>query len=314
MIKKLKRNIIQHLGIIGGGILFAMAYSWFLIPYKIAPGGVGGLAQILHHVFHIPTGVSMLMFNIPLFILSFIFMGKRFGARSIYGIITVSILTDLFAIENLYKMGIIGNLDKFTFQNGSEQIYAMLSPNDIYLSAIAGSVLLGLGLGIIFRFRGSTGGTDIPVALIKQKYGISIGTGYWIVETLIILTVGIVFRDLKLIIWGYVNLFITSKMTDLTSMGLPYVKGVYIISDKPEEIKNAIYNKIKRGVTFIKAEGGYNRKEIDMIFCAMNRRHVAVMRDIVRDIDPNAFVLLNDVSDVMGYGFRSRELDLTESD
>lgn len=311
MKNKIRRNIIQHLGIAGGGVLFAMGYSWFLVPYKIAPGGVGGLAQILHHFFHIPTGLAMLLFNIPLFIISFILMGKRFGARSIYGIFIASVLTDALSLQTLHKIGLIHDISKYTFDINGEQIVAMLGPNDIYLAAIAGSVLLGLGLGIIFRFKGSTGGTDIPVALIKQKFGVSIGTGYWIVETFIILTVGIVFKDLKLIIWGYVNLFITSKITDLSSMGLPYVKGVYIISEKSKAIKDAIYNKINRGVTFLKAEGGYTGDEFNMIFCAMNRRHVAVMRDLVKDIDPKAFVLLTDVSDVMGYGFRSRELDLT---
>jgi uncharacterized membrane-anchored protein YitT (DUF2179 family) len=311
---KTNRNLIQLLGIIGGSVFFALAYSWFLIPYKIAPGGVGGLSQILYHIFNLPVGISMLILNLPLFVLSFIFMGKRFGFRSIYGMITGSILTDLLSIPNLCKLGILDDLSKYTHIVDGNKIYAMLSPQDIYLSAIAGSVLLGVGLGIIFRFRGSTGGTDIPVALLKQRTGVSIGTGYWIVETLIILTIGIVFKDLKLIIWGYVNLFITAKITDLTSEGLPYVKGVYIISEKNDEIKEKIYDQIRRGVTFIKTQGGYKGAERNMLFCAMNRRQVSVMRDIVKDIDPSAFVLLTDVWDVMGYGFRSRNIDLVSDD
>jgi uncharacterized membrane-anchored protein YitT (DUF2179 family) len=250
--------------------------------------------------------------NIPLFILNFIFMGKRFGFRSIYGMITVSIFTDLLSLNNLHKIGLIADLGKYTFEINGKIILAMLGPDDIYLSAIAGSVLLGLGLGIIFRFRGSTGGTDIPVAFIKEKTGLSIGTGYWIVETAIILTIGLVFADFKLIIWGYVNLFITSKITDLASEGLPYVKGVYIISEYTNEIKEKIFDKIRRGVTLIKAEGGYTGKEFNMIFCAMNRRQVSLMREIVKDIDPNAFVLLTDVSDVLGYGFRSRNISLSD--
>jgi len=241
-------------------------------------------------------------------------MGKRFGFRSIYGMITGSVLTDILSIPNLNKIGLLDNLQDYTFFIDGNKIYAMLGPEDIYLSAIAGSVLLGLGLGLIFRFRGSTGGTDIPVALIKQKLGVSIGTGYWIVETAIIITIGIVFADLKLLIWGYVNLFITSKITDLTSEGLPYVKGVYIISDEIENIKEKIYDDIRRGVTIIKATGGYRGEDRNILFCAMNRRQVALMRDIVKDIDPNAFVLLTDVSDVMGYGFRSRNLDLASDD
>jgi len=314
MDKKLKRNIIQHLGIIAGSILFAIAYSWFLVPYKIAPGGVGGLGQILFHFFNIPIGVSMIIFNVPLFILSFVFLGKRFGLRSLFGMFSTSILADFLSFKNLYNMGIIKDLSPYTFINHGKEIYAMLSPQDIYLSAVTGSVLLGLGLGIIFRFRGSTGGTDIPVAFLKQKTGISIGMGYWVVETIIIMTIGIVFQDLKLIIWGYVNLFITTKLTDLASEGLPYVKGVYIISEKDNEIKEKIYDKIRRGVTLFKAQGGYTGNEFNILFCAMNRRQVAMMRDIVKDIDPKAFVLLTDVNDVMGYGFRSRNIELTDKD
>ena len=311
-LRNIKRAVIQHIGIVIGASLLAFSYSWFLIPYKISPGGVGGLSQILYHIFHIPAGTSMIILNIPLFVMSFVFLGKRFGARSIFGMISSAFLTDLFSIPNLYKFGLIKDLSQYTFYVDGKKIYAMLGPDDIYLAAIAGSVLLGLGLGIIFRFRGSTGGTDIPVAMLKQKLGVSIGMGYWIIETLIILSIGIVFKDLKLIIWGYVNLFITSKITDLASTGLPYVKGVYIISEKSTEIKEAIFDQIKRGVTLLKAEGGYTGKKFDVIFCAMNRRHVALMREIVVDIDPHAFVLVTDVSDVMGYGFRSRELDLTD--
>ncbi|MDY6916319.1 MAG: YitT family protein, partial [Candidatus Cloacimonadota bacterium] len=285
MINNIRRNIVQYLGMIIGAFLLAISYSWFLVPYKIVPGGIGGLSQILFHIFEIPVGISMLLLNFPLFIISFIFMGKRFGFRSLYGMVLVAIFTDLVSITNLHKLGIIKNLSQYTFlsENG-KTFYALLNPDDIYLAAIAGSVLLGAGLGIIFRFKGSTGGTDIPVALIKSKTGLSIGTGYWIVETFIILTVGIVFKDMKLVIWGYINLFITSKITDLTSEGLPYVKGVYIISEKNELIKTAIFKYINRGVTFIKAESGYTGKPINMLFCAMNRRQVAVVRDLIKDI------------------------------
>ena len=314
MEKILKRNILQHLGIVAGSILFAIAYSWFLVPYKIAPGGIGGLSQILFHFFNLPIGISMIMFNVPLFILSFVFLGKRFGLRSLFGMFSTSIFSDLLSFKNLHNMGIIKDLTPYTFLDHGKTIYAILSPQDIYLSAITGSVLLGLGLGIIFRFKGSTGGTDIPVAFLKQKTGISIGMGYWVVETIIIMTIGIVFKDMKLIIWGYVNLFITTKLTDLASEGLPYVKGVYIISEKNNEIKKKIYDKIRRGVTFFKAQGGYTGNEFNILFCAMNRRQVAMLRDIVKDIDPKAFVLLTDVNDVMGYGFRSRNVDLTDKD
>lgn len=310
MKKKWQRSLFQILGILAGSLLTGLSYSWFLAPYKIVPGGIGGLSQILFHIFHVPLGISMLIFNIPLFIISFIFMGSRFGARSIFGMLAVSTFTDLVSLDNLYKFGLISDLSPFTFLYEGSKIQAILAPTDIYLSAIAGSVLLGLGLGMIFRFKGSTAGTDIPVALIKKHTGLSIGTGYWIVETLIILTVGLVFKDVKIIIWGYVNLFISAKMTDLASEGLPYVKGVYIISPKHEIIKEAIYQHIHRGITYLKGVGGYTGNEQNIIFCVMNKRQVSVMRDLVKDIDPDAFMILTDVHDVMGYGFKSRNLDL----
>ncbi len=310
---RIARKIKNHLGIAVGALFLALSYSWFLIPYKIAPGGVGGLAQIFYHFFDIPTGVSMIIINIPLFVLGFFMLGKIFGIRSFYGMLISSILTDLTSFPNLLKLGIIKDLSPYTYQLNGETIYAMLSPDDIYLSAIAGSVLLGFGLGIIFRFKGSTGGTDIPVAIIKQKTGMSLGTGYWIVETLIILTIGLVFKDLKLVIWGYVNLFISSKITDITSEGLPYVKGVYIISDKYAEIRDGIFEHLRRGVTFINSTGAYTEKAQKMIFCVISRRQVAVIRDIVKDIDPQAFMILSDVHDVMGLGFKSRNIDLTDN-
>jgi uncharacterized membrane-anchored protein YitT (DUF2179 family) len=312
--KKFKQYAQEHIGVIAGSILFAMAYSWFLAPYKIAPGGVGGLSQVVYHLLHIPLGLSMVLLNVPLFLISFLLMGSRFGSRSIYGMIITSVFTDALSFETLHKVGIIKDLTPYTFGPEGHQFYAMLAPQDIYLSAIAGSVLLGVGLGLIFRNRASTGGTDIPVALIKHKTGLSIGTGYWIVESFIIITMALVFKDLKLAIWGYVNLFISAKMADITSEGLPYVKGVYVISEKSEEIKEQVYDKIRRGVTFFNAQGGYTGNDIKVLFCAMNRRQVSVMRQIVKDVDPKAFVLLTDVYDVMGYGFRSRNLELADSE
>jgi len=310
---RLRRDIFQFIGIVFGAMFFAMGYSWFLIPYKMVPGGVGGLSQIFYHYMGIPVGISMITINIPLFIVSFFLMGPRFGVRSFYGMIVTSLMTDFFDLKNLFKFGFIDNLEKYHFIVNGRDVYAMLSPQDVYLSAIAGSVLLGMGLGLIFRFKGSTGGTDIPVAVIKQKTGLSIGTGYWIVETAIILIVGFAFHDLKLVIWGYINLFITTKITDIASEGLPYTKGAWIISEYPYDIRAEIFKHINRGVTFFKAEGGFTDKKYDVIFCVINRRQVSVLRDIVKDIDPEAFMILTDVNDVMGYGFKSRILDLRDN-
>lgn len=312
-VKKIIKSLEEYVGIIFGAVFFAIGYSWFLVPNKIAPGGLAGLGQILYHLFGIPVGIFMIGMNIPLFVLSVIYLGRSFGFKTFYGMAITGLLTDLFNLETLHKFGLISDLSKYTFIVNGHKIYSFLSPNDMFLSAIAGSVLLGIGLGIIFKSRGSTGGTDIPVALIKQKTGLSIGTGYWIVETMIILSVGLVFKDPKLIIFGYINLFITTKMTDLTSEGLPYVKGVFIMSQFSHLIKEEILDKLGRGVTIFKGEGGYSGDPQNIIFCVLNRRQVTQLIDIVKEIDPQAFMTLTDVSDVMGLGFKTRQLNLADS-
>ncbi len=309
---RLQREIINHLGILFASLFFAAGYSWFLLPYNMAPGGVGGISQIFRLLFGIPNGVSMILINIPLFVLSFIFIGKSFGLKSVYGMLVCSLMTDLISPPVLHKIGLLPDLAAHTFIVSGQEIYAMLPPEDMFLSAIAGSVLLGLGLGLIFRFRGSTGGTDIPVALIKQKANLSIGTGYYIVETGIILAVAIFMMDPRLLIWAYINLFIASSITNLVSEGLPYVKGVYIISNHVDEIRGEIFDNLQRGLTLLKGMSGFNQREINVIFTVLNRRQVPLLTDIVKEIDPDAFMIVTDVYDVMGYGFKSRKLNLED--
>lgn len=310
--QKVKREASHLLGILFGSIFFAMGYSWFLLPHNIAPGGVGGISQVLAQFTGLPNGMLMILINIPLFLLAIIFVGKHFGAKSIYGMFISASMTDILSIPMLHKMGFIKELAKYTFTVNNRTFYAMLSPDDMLLSAVAGSVLLGIGLGIIFRFRGSTGGTDIPVALIKQKSGLSIGNAYYIVETGIIILVASFFKDPKILIWGSINLFIASKITDLASEGMPYVKGVYIISKYSDEIKEEVYDKLDRGITYFKGMGGYAKKDVDILFCVMNRSQVPLITDLVRDVDPDAFMIVTDVYDVLGYGFKSRKLDLRD--
>lgn len=311
--QRIQREVKNHIGIVLASVFFAIGYSWFLLPYNMAPGGVAGISQIIKAFSGVPNGVSMILINLPLFVISFVFIGKSFGSKSLYGMFVSAAMTDLLSFPMLARLGLISDIARYTHLVNGRIIYAMLPPEDLFLSAIAGSVLLGLGLGLIFRFRGSTGGTDIPVALIKQKANLSIGTSYYIVETGIILAVAISLADPKLLIWGYINLFIVTKITDLASEGLPYIKGVYIISDEMEEIRNEIFDKLARGVTLLKGTSGFNQRDINVIFCVLNRRQVPLLTDIVKEIDPDAFMVVTDVNDVLGYGFKSRSINLADN-
>ena len=303
--KKIFTNVKDFLGITVGCVIFGMAYSWFLIPFKVSPGGVGGIATVLFHFFGFPAGISMIVINLPLFIIAWLVLGKQFGFRSFYGMAVGAFFIDILSPEYLfYRVSFLRDIINTRYWAFTD---------NIFLASIAGSVLLGIGLGIIFRFYVSTGGTDIPVAILKQYTGVTIGTGYWFIESLIIFCIGLAFKDLNLIIWGYLNLFITTKIVDITAEGLPYVKGVYITTQKESIIKSRILKELDRGVTIFHAEGGYSGKPQNILFSAINRRQVAQLRRIVKQEDPQAFIILMDVNDVMGDGFKTRMIDFQQT-
>ncbi len=304
MNNKTVRHIRDYIGITLGAIFFGIAYSWFLIPFKIAPGGIGGLSQILYFKLHIPAGISMLILNIPLFFIGIKFLGKEFGIKTLYGIITGSVFTDVFSIDNLLSWNIMTDtIDKYYRATG---VYSMT--DNIILASLAGSVILGLGIGIIFKFRGSTGGTDIPVAILRKKLGFSVVSGYLLVESSIIILISLIFMEPNILILAFLNLFIARKISDMVLEGLPYVKGVYIVTDEKfeDEIKKSILEKLNRGVTVFKAEGGFTGSPRNVLFCVINRREISKLKVIVEDIDKNSFLIINDVYDVIGAGFKSR--------
>lgn len=308
----IRHEVQDYAGILAGSVFFGIAYSWFLFPFRISPGGVAGLAQVLYYWTGVTESIWMLGFNVPLFFLGYYFVGKQFGIRSFVGMLMANTMCWVFQPSHLSFLSSYSEIVHNVAGDGELPRLAMFltgkSEMDILLASVAGSALLGVGLGLIFKFRGSTGGTDIPVAILKKYTGVSISTGYWIVESLIILAVGIVFKNPAIVIWAYLNLFLTSKMTDFASEGMPYVKAVMIVTKEPDLVRDAIFEKLNRGVTFLKAEGGYTRAEKDVIYVCIHRRQVMMLRRILKNIDPDAFMVLQDAYDVMGYGFKQRTL------
>ncbi len=320
MLRRAKRLLPDrdYIGILFGSILFGIAYSWFLFPFRISPGGVAGLAQILYHLTGIQESLWMFGFNIPLFVFGYFMVGRQFGIRSFVGMMLSNGACWALAPDRLHFIQGFSRLVHNVAPSGELPRYSVLfsggSEMDILLASVAGSALLGIGLGIIFRFRGSTGGTDIPVAIMKKYTGVTISTGYWMVESVIILLVGVVFSDARLLIWAYLNLFLTTRMTDLAAEGMPFVKAVIIVSDHSEAIRDAIYLHLDRGVTFLMAQGGYRRQDRDVIYVCIHRRQVMILQKLVKDIDPDAFMVLHDAYDVMGSGFRKRIIDYSDAD
>ena len=287
-------------GILLGTFLCGAAYTLFLIPFKACPGGVGGLSQILYFMLDIPVGYAMLFFNIPLFFIGVFTIGRGFGFKTVLAILGMSFFTELTSHKILSKISYFN--DFFYLVSEPEGIYALT--NEYFLAVLAGSLMLGIGIGLIIVCNGSTGGTDIPVLLLRKYFGISVGNGYLIVETVIIFFTGVVFKNGNLILWGLLALYISARVTDLVIEGYSRTKAVMVISDKQDEIKQYILKNLERGCTIIKGEGGYTRQEKNIIYVIVHRRELPRFKHQIRKIDSDSFVIVNDVFETLGFGFK----------
>ncbi|NLU11083.1 MAG: YitT family protein [Tepidanaerobacter acetatoxydans] len=275
---KYKELFLEYLQIVLGSFIGALSLTMFLIPNKVAAGGVSGLATVLYYLFKLPVGWIMLLFNIPLFLSGIIFLGKSVGIKTLVGSLLFSVFTELTA-----------NFPVVT--------------RDLMLSAVYGGIILGIGLGIVFRVRGSTGGTDLAAMILNHFIpSISVGQGILIIDFFVIILSGIAF-NWELAMYAWIALFVSSKVIDLIQEGFNYAKAVYIISNETEEISQKILTEMERGLTFIKAEGGFTRQDKNVLLCVITRLEVSKLKNIVHQTDPRAFVIIHDVHEVLGEGF-----------
>lgn len=284
MQRKFAENFLDVLLILIGSAIMGLSYNLFLIPHRIVPGGVGGLSIILNYLLKTPVGLVVVIFNIPLFILGIRTLGKIYGLKSLLGILLSAFFIDFFT----YIVPI-----------------PSATTNQI-LAAVYGGILLGTGLGIVFRGKGSTGGTDIVGQVLNRYTNLSTGMGILITDFVIISLAGIVFGKLELALYGYLSLFLSSKVIDLISEGWSFTRAVFIISDKTTDISHRIFDSIGRGVTRFYAKGEYTETERDVLLCVVTKRQIPLIRSLVKEIDPNAFVIISDVYEVLGKGFRPR--------
>ena len=272
--------------IVLGSVLMALGYVWFIVPYKVVPGGVYGIAIVLHYLLGLPTGVTGLVLNIPLLLWGIRELGPKFGVKTLVGLV----LTSAF-------------IDGITWWWGSEALIA----EDIIISSVFGGLLIGVGLAFIFRAKATTGGSDI-VAQIWNKYTrLPVGQALVIVDTAVVLLGVLAFSDIRLALYAVVTIYVTGKVVDAVVTGLNYRKGAFIISDRPEFIRPHILHDLNRGGTFFYGAGMYKGQDKKVIFTAVNRRELAALQDYVRREDPNAFMTVFDIHDVLGEGFRAFE-------
>lgn len=274
-----RRIVLGFGGVLLGVAITAVGVSFFLIPAKVAAGGVSGLATVVYHLAGFPAGVTMLLLNVPLFFLSWRVLGSMFGARTLFGTVALSVFVDLF------------------------NRWAVPITEDLLLAAIYGGVLSGIGLGIAFRCGGSTGGTDMAAQLLARFFPTSVGQALLFVDGAVILLAGAVF-GLELAMYALIAVFLTTKTIDLVQEGQNYAKACLIISDHPEPIGQAIMEKLERGVTSLEGRGMYTRHGKEVLLVIVSRMEIAAIKRIVAEVDAKAFVVIYDVHEVLGEGFR----------
>lgn len=276
--------IKSYLLIITGTLIMAAAYVLFISPYKFAPGGVYGVAIVLHHLFNLPIGFMGIAMDIPLVIVGFIVLGPRFGAKTITGMVTLSLWISFL---------------EFTY--GYEPFVA----DQPLLSSIYGGVLLGLGLGLVFKSKATSGGSDIIAMMIAKYTKMPLGQLMIYVDSAIVLIGWVAFKDPLIPLISWVIIFLTGKVVDVVLQGINYDKTLFIISDKHEEIQNKIINDLNRGGTSVKGKGIYNQSDKTLLITVVNRREMAMLQDFIHKIDPDAFLIVMDANEVLGHGFKS---------
>ncbi|WP_342600400.1 YitT family protein [Psychrobacillus sp. FSL H8-0483] len=268
----------DYLYVIIGAAIIAVGFNVFLLPNQIASGGVSGISTILKGVFGWEPGIVQYAFNIPLFIAGLFFLGARFGIKSLVGTLT---------------------LPAVVLATSSWEPWT----DNPLLGALFGGIAVGLGLGIVFRGGASTGGTDLAAQIITKYTGLSLGTSVLLIDGLIVISAAFVF-DIEKALYALIGLFVTTKTIDIVQLGFSQSKMIYIITNKQDEIRDAIYKEIDRGVTKLPAFGGYTNKERPIIMVVAYQTEFTKLKHIVRVIDPAAFVIVSDAYEVLGEGFK----------
>ncbi len=291
--KKFTRKwFLEYFLILLGAFIMAVGFVYFISPYKFVPGGVYGIAIVIHYVTKglwafapagIPVGLMGLALDIPLTIIGTKILGPKFGVKTVVGFVALSQFIMLLTL----------------FQGDKP-----LVEGDPLLSAIFGGVLMGLGIGLMFRSKATSGGSDIIAMIIAKYTRLPMGQLMIYVDSAIVLIGLVVFRDWKIPLYSWLVIFITGKVIDTVIEGINYEKTLFIISDKHDEIRDVIINELDRGGTFIQGQGMFKGTEKKIIFTVVSRKELALLKDFVHKVDPMAFLTVINANEILGEGFK----------
>jgi uncharacterized membrane-anchored protein YitT (DUF2179 family) len=276
------RSIKKYVLLLIGAVLASIGLEIFLVPNNIIDGGIVGISIISSHLTKFPLGVFIFLLNLPFLVLGYNQIGKTFAISTLFSIIALSIgVTVLRPIPGL--------------------------TNDVFLAAIFGGIILGIGVGIIIRYGGSLDGTEIVAILLDKRTGFSVGEIVMFFNLFILTSAGFVFGWDKAM-YSLIAYFIAFKVIDVTIEGLDESKAIMIVSDKPKEIAECLMARLGRSVTFLDGHGGYSKQKRSVLYAVITRLEISKLKSIVEDIDENAFVTISDVHEVMGGGFTKRAI------
>ncbi|TCZ76886.1 YitT family protein [Paenibacillus albiflavus] len=270
--------LVEYGYLVVGCFILACTFNYFLNPNQIASGGVSGLSTILFKVTGLSPAITQWLFNIPLFVLGWIILGKKYGMKVLAGTIALP----LFVLLTSHVHPLTDNL---------------------LLAAIFGGLGVGIGIGIVFRGRGSTGGFSVAAQILHHYTGITLGLCVAVFDGMVIVIAGLVFSPEKAM-YALIALFVTMKTIDLVQTGLRTSKVAFIITDHVEDMRLGILNDLDRGLTQLNAVGGYTGDQKTVLMVVVSQNTVIKLKHIVKSVDPTAFVILSDTAEVLGEGFK----------
>ena len=284
---KVKKQVLSFVIITLASAVYALGFVWCFEPNGIAFGGITGLAQIINYLIPAaPVGVTVIVLNIPLFLLGWRLLGGKLLLGSLYAMFISSIFIDIFT-------------PLWDWQ-----------PMEPWLACIFGGLTLGGSLGFVFQQGSTTGGTDLAARLLKLKLAwLPMGKLLMAVDLVVIVLVALTFRTLSTLLYGLVALYISSLAMDGILYGLDQAKVAYIISDKNDDIANMLVKELDRGVTILQGQGAYTGAEKKVLMCAFKQREIASIKAAVKEIDPGAFLIVCPAHEVLGEGFRAYKKD-----
>ena len=303
-----KAEFKEYLGIAFGAIIMSLGIGVFLVDAKVVPGGISGIGMAVYYLTDgaISIGLTVWLLNVPLYIWGVKVLGKRFGIRTFYGFSVNAFFIDFFR-------GDIPGFSSMRLQD-SQTVQNLLEHDFLFLILIGGA-LLGIGLGIVFKNKGTTGGIDIIVAIIHKKFQTKQGMAFLVIDIAIIAFAGLAIEykslpmdkpTLLLVLYALFLGVVSARIIDIIIDGFDYARQAYIVSDKNSEIAKKIMSDLSRGATAIKTRGLYKDIDREMITTIVTLKELGKLTDIIKEIDPNAFVVIHNVHEVLGEGFRRR--------